>query len=104
VREGETGLLAPTLRPDDLARGIARILADPRLRDHLAEGALDWSKRFRWDAVTASFAECLRAAARRAPLPPVPDPIAAPYGGTAAAADADRSEGGAAGARSGVQG
>jgi glycosyltransferase involved in cell wall biosynthesis len=105
VREGENGLFAATLRPDDLARGILRILADPGLRERLAEGALAWSKRFRWDAVTGSLAECLRAAARRAPLPAVPDLISAPHGGTAAATGPDRSESdGPAGAPSEAQG
>jgi len=103
VREGETGLLAPTLRPEDLARGIVRILSDAALRERLAEGALAWSERFRWDAVTASLAECLRAAAERRPLPAVPDPIASPRSAATAPADSLGSPASAR-ARSGVQG
>jgi glycosyltransferase involved in cell wall biosynthesis len=104
VREGETGLLAPSLRPADFAERIVRILADRPLRERLAEGALDWSKRFRWDAVTASLAECLRAAAARAPLPAVPDPIVPAPG--AACEDGARgvAAGGPGGTRSEAQG
>jgi glycosyltransferase involved in cell wall biosynthesis len=76
VRDGETGLLVPSGDPAALAAGIAQVLADAELRSRLSHGALTWAARFRWEAVTSALAACLRAAARRAPLPDVPDFLA----------------------------
>jgi glycosyltransferase involved in cell wall biosynthesis len=76
VRHGETGLLVEGGRSEDLAQGILRILGDRSLRERLRRGALDWARRFGWDEVTAAFATCVRAAARRQPLPEMPDWLA----------------------------
>lgn len=73
VRNGETGLLVPGGDRSALARGIVTLLEDEELRERLGEGGLRWSRRFRWDAVAEAFARIVRAAARREPLPEVPD-------------------------------
>ncbi len=76
VRPGETGLLVRKGDAADLAGGIVRVLADPRLRRHLADGAMRWVERFRWDEVAASFADVARAVAERRDVPPVRDFLA----------------------------
>jgi glycosyltransferase involved in cell wall biosynthesis len=79
VRDGETGILVPSADSDALAAGIAGMLDDTDLRSRLARGALAWAARFRWEAVTSALAACLRAAARRSPLPDVPDFLASTH-------------------------
>ena len=76
VQHGETGLLVEGGDHEALAQAIGRILADPSLRDHLVQGALEWADRFSWDAVADAFAVVLSAAARRETLPEVPDFLA----------------------------
>lgn len=77
VRHDETGWLVEGGRSEALAQGILRILSDPILRERLGRGAVLWAQRFGWDEVTASLAACIRAAARREPLPETPDWLAA---------------------------
>ena len=76
VQHGETGLLVEGGDREALAQAIGRILADPSLRDHLVQGALEWADRFSWDAVADAFAVVLSAASRREALPEVPDFLA----------------------------
>lgn len=83
VRADRTGLLVRKGDPADLAAGIVRVLGDSSLRSRLAGGALDWVERFRWDEVTAAFAEVARAVAGRRPLPSVRDFLASDEGGAA---------------------
>lgn len=73
VRHGETGLLVRGGEPSALTRGIVELLDDGELRERLGAGGLGWSRRFRWDAVADAFARVARAAARREPMPEVPD-------------------------------
>ena len=73
VHDGETGLLVPAGDSTALAQGILRLLDDDDLHARLATAALRWSKHFTWEAVTASFAEILRAVAAGRALPEAPD-------------------------------
>lgn len=73
VRAGETGLLVGKGDPAGLATGLAKILGDPALRARLAVAASAWGDRFRWDEVTAAFADVARAVAERGEIPSVPD-------------------------------
>ncbi len=83
VREGETGLLAPSGSADGLAERILDVLRDPELRSRLGRGGLVWAARFGWDGVSDVLASLLRAAAERRPLPPVPELGAIPPAGVA---------------------
>lgn len=73
VRAGETGLLVAKGDAPGLAAGIVKVLGDPDLRARLAHGAGEWVERFRWDEVTAAFAEVVRAVAEGRDLPRVRD-------------------------------
>ncbi|MEW6270381.1 MAG: glycosyltransferase family 4 protein [Thermodesulfobacteriota bacterium] len=76
VRHGGTGLLAAP-NAASLAASLAAVLGDEALRDRLARGARAWAERFTWERVSDAFAEVVRAAAARRPLPEVPDFLAA---------------------------
>lgn len=75
VRHGRTGLLAAP-NATSLAGSLSAVLSDGALRARLARGARQWALRFTWDHVTEAFAEILRAAAARQPLPEVRDFLA----------------------------
>lgn len=60
VVDGETGLLAP---PDQLGAAIARVLADPALRDRLGRAAQQRVRTMTWDATAAGVLSVLRRAA-----------------------------------------
>jgi glycosyltransferase involved in cell wall biosynthesis len=49
VADGKSGLLYPFADVDQLARTIARLLDDHRLRDRLSRGAIEWAWRFSWE-------------------------------------------------------
>ncbi|MFP6665181.1 MAG: glycosyltransferase family 4 protein [Deltaproteobacteria bacterium] len=76
VRDGGNGLLVPRGDAAALAAALGRVLGDPDLRGHLAEGARSWAARFHWEAVADAFAQVLHAAAANEPLPKVPDFLA----------------------------
>ncbi len=76
VRNGQTGLLVSKGDATGLASGVVKVLSDPELRKRLSVGALEWVERFRWDEVTAAFADVARAVAERREIPPVPDFLA----------------------------
>lgn len=67
VRDGETGLLVRSGDVAAMSAALRRVLDDPALRARLGDGALRWSARFRWDAVTADVAAVLDAARGHAP-------------------------------------
>ena len=52
VRDEETGLLVPHGDPRACAAALVRVLTDQPLWTHLHAGAIAWSARFSWDAVT----------------------------------------------------
>ncbi|GAA3655611.1 glycosyltransferase family 4 protein [Microbacterium marinilacus] len=55
------GLLADVDDPEDLAREVARVVAEPALRERLAARAADVSPRFRWTAAGPQLAAAVRA-------------------------------------------
>lgn len=73
VRDGQTGLLVGRANPEELARGVVRVLSDEDLRERLSTGALAWSERFRWDEVADAFADVVRTVSARRGLPSVRD-------------------------------
>jgi glycosyltransferase involved in cell wall biosynthesis len=86
VRHGETGLLSPSGDARALAANLVSVLENRELRARLARGAREWSQRFSWDAVTAAFAEQIRAAADRRPLPAAPELLSSTADGALAGA------------------
>ena len=73
VRHGETGLIAARGSESAFAAALASILSDPELRARLALGARRWAARFTWEAAAEAMATVIVAAARRKPLPAVPE-------------------------------
>ena len=67
IRDGETGLLAPS--DAEFRDAIARLLRDPALRDRYAEAAKRWAAQFDW---AAAAGDSLRVLAADDPLLPVP--------------------------------
>jgi glycosyltransferase involved in cell wall biosynthesis len=53
VVHGTSGLLADD--PDDLVAALQQVLTDPALREHLAHGAQENSRRFSWARAHAAF-------------------------------------------------
>jgi glycosyltransferase involved in cell wall biosynthesis len=52
VLDGETGLLVPPNNPDELANAVSKIVADPKLGEHMGEaGRRRVEDRFTWDKV-----------------------------------------------------
>jgi glycosyltransferase involved in cell wall biosynthesis len=65
VRDGENGLLVPPGDPDALADAIRRMVAEPGLRERLAENAAPSIEHLDRDRVYAKLQEILRSAAAR---------------------------------------
>jgi glycosyltransferase involved in cell wall biosynthesis len=66
VIHGESGWLVPTGAPEDLADGIAAVLADAGLRDRITDaGRRSYEQRFTADAGVARFADAMREIASR---------------------------------------
>jgi len=65
VVDGETGLLVPHGDVPALARALARILGDPRLRDRLGTQARSFAERFSWDASARAMEEFLERVVRK---------------------------------------
>jgi glycosyltransferase involved in cell wall biosynthesis len=59
VRDEETGLLVPPGDASALAGAMLRILGDAALRARLAEAAIAWAARFRWEDAAAQIGEAL---------------------------------------------
>lgn len=58
IKDGETGLLAKSENPEDIAKQIIEILSNERLRQKLSEYGITLVKeRFSWDIVTKQFIE-----------------------------------------------
>jgi len=55
VSDGRSGLLVRGHHPGDFADAIARLIADPGLRAHLAAGARDHASSFGWASTTAGL-------------------------------------------------
>lgn len=79
VRHGETGLLVPFGDPQKLAAALVRTLIDERLRAALSHAALDWSKRFTWDAVADDMAGVIEAALAHESVSSL-SPVSSPFG------------------------
>jgi glycosyltransferase involved in cell wall biosynthesis len=86
VRHGVSGLLAAP-NAVSLGASLVAVLGDPALRERLAWGARAWAGRFTWERVSDAFAEVVRAAAERRPLPEVPDFLASADGAGDAVGD-----------------
>jgi len=73
VRDGETGLLVDAESAEAVARAVARLLDDPKLRARLgAAGRRAVETRFNWDRVTRDLVQLgheLGAGARQAAAP-----------------------------------
>ncbi len=60
IKDGVTGILVPPADPQKLAAAINRLIADPMLRDRLAEAAsADVRQRFTWDVVLPQYWQLL---------------------------------------------
>lgn len=59
IRDGETGLLVPAGKVDELAGAISRVLKDAGLRERLSQNALAWASRFNWDNSAEDFARVI---------------------------------------------
>jgi len=57
LKDGENILLVPPDDPDALAAAVARLAADPRLRQRLGDGARKLSSLFTWDRIAARTAD-----------------------------------------------
>lgn len=68
VDHGRSGLLVHGWDPVDHAEAISSVLDDPSLAASLAEGAVDWSARFSWEATANRFLELYQGAVGRAAL------------------------------------
>ena len=67
IRHGETGLIAKTVSPEDVAASIRRLSAESSLARTLGEGALRHARtEISWQALAPRFAELLEAVARKA--------------------------------------
>ena len=64
VRDGVSGLLVEGHEPEDYARAMERIVAEPALRAELAKGALAQAASFAWERTADRTVEVYRAAAR----------------------------------------
>jgi D-inositol-3-phosphate glycosyltransferase len=51
VQDGQTGFLIPDRDPEALADKIRKLLCDDELRHHLGQQAIDWARRYGWDAI-----------------------------------------------------
>ncbi|MEZ5126559.1 MAG: glycosyltransferase [Thermoleophilia bacterium] len=71
IRNGENGLLVPPRRPRAVAAALTRILDDVDLRQRLARGARDSSRRYDWEEVVSEVELVYEevAARRRQALP-----------------------------------
>jgi glycosyltransferase involved in cell wall biosynthesis len=66
IRHGETGLIAKSLSPEDLAAPIRRLAEESPLACRLGEGALRHATtEISWQALAPRFAEVLEAVARK---------------------------------------
>jgi glycosyltransferase involved in cell wall biosynthesis len=66
IRHGETGLIAKSLSPEDLAASIRRLAEEGPLARRLGEGALRHATtEISWQALAPRFAEVLGAVARK---------------------------------------
>ncbi|OQY21274.1 MAG: hypothetical protein B6I34_07565 [Anaerolineaceae bacterium 4572_32.1] len=57
LRDGENLLLVPSDDPATLAAAVARLAADPALRQRLGDGAAVLSRQFSWERIAARTAE-----------------------------------------------
>jgi glycosyltransferase involved in cell wall biosynthesis len=70
IRHGETGLIAKSISPEDLAASIRRLAEEGALARSLGEGALRHATmEISWQALAPRFAEMLAAVARKAEAP-----------------------------------
>ena len=60
VADGRTGLLVPPRDSPALAAAILRLIREPGLRDHLAQGAAEAGSAASWDAVAQTTVDVLR--------------------------------------------
>ncbi|WP_291423290.1 glycosyltransferase family 4 protein [Deinococcus sp.] len=58
VQDGVTGILAQN--DQDFAEGIGRLLGDARLRARYSAAALEWARRFDWDASAQASLDVLK--------------------------------------------
>jgi glycosyltransferase involved in cell wall biosynthesis len=63
ICNGVTGLLVPHGEPALLAQAVGSLLHDPARRDHMAQEALAWARRFNWDDSALRGLDLLRHAA-----------------------------------------
>ncbi len=66
VDDGRSGVLVEGWEPLDHATAVLKILDDPALAREYAQGAVDWSQRFSWDATANRFLELYSGAVARA--------------------------------------
>ncbi len=69
VSHGRSGLLVDGWAPEDHAEALRSVLVDDALRSRLADGALDWSERFSWEATAHRFLELYQGAVERVASP-----------------------------------
>jgi glycosyltransferase involved in cell wall biosynthesis len=62
VRDGETGLLVPPHRPDELADAFARLIVDDTLRRRLGEAGRAWARRNCWQESASTLFAAAEAA------------------------------------------
>lgn len=62
VQDSRTGFLAPPGDSHAFADRIAFLLRDDRLVDRLSQAAIEWSRRFTWDAAAAEMHEAFASA------------------------------------------
>ncbi len=57
VKHEYSGMLYPYGDIDELARLICLVLADASLRERLSMNAIEWARRFTWDAAAQQMLE-----------------------------------------------
>lgn len=60
VRDGTTGILVPHADPQELAAALIRVLENPELRMTFEDNAIEWARRFEWNALTNDLLQIMQ--------------------------------------------